>query len=172
MKKFLFVIFLFFVIFAISCGGSSSSSSSDSGGSIDSGEISILLPTDYESICGESDEDFDHLDRTYCIDPDDQIVVSIYTRESQSDEWTFAFDKMVQVSKSGQNPISFPFKLDKKHNHLRFFAKVINKNNQIKLTGGVDNATLNNPKIFLAPTGDFVRVVSDRLNPDLNSLES
>ena len=175
MKKVLFAVFLFFVIFAISCGSSSSNSgsngSSGSGGSMDSGEITLILPID-DGFCLDYDEDEDYInDYTYCINPDDQISVSIYARESQNEEWTFAFEKMFKVSQAGQDSVSFPFKLDKKHHYLRFFAKVLDKNKQIKLTGGVDNATQSNPKIFLAPAGDFVRVTSDRKDEN-NSLKS
>ena len=171
MKKFLISIFVFLAFSAIACGGSkgSSSGSDSGGGSLDSGEISIMLPADYDAVCGESDED---LDRTYCIDPEDQIIVSIYGREQYVDEWTLALDKKFQVNKFGSDSVLVPFKLDKKYRYLRFFAKVLNPNKNLKLTGGLDNVTQSNSKLFLAPTGDFARVVSDRSNPMRTSLES
>ena len=175
MKKF----FVFFCCFTVIClmiaCGSSSNGGSDSNASSDGGEITLVLPYD-DGICIDydyiDDDDFySYLNFTYCINPDDQISVSIYARESQNEEWTFALEKMFKVGQAGQDSVSFPFKLDKKHKYLRFFAKVIIKYDQVKLTRGLDNVTQENPKIFLAPAGDFVRVTSDRKYEN-NSLKS
>ena len=161
MKKLLISTFLFSAIFIIACGNLGKEIT-----------VSLLLPIDYDGVCGDYDENEDY-DYTYCITPDDEITISIYGKNSLNEEFTFIKDKKIQVSESQKHIdiINTPLYLSgKKYNRL--FVKVMN-GQKLKLTGGADylqdSAQTN---IFLAPAGDFARVVSDRSHSDKSSLES
>ena len=133
-------------------------------------KISLLLPTDPNYVCFDLEEEADK-DYTYCINSTDKIIVSVYGKEYASDEYTFISDFNFISEMSGMNFVDLSLQVAENLSHLRIFVKVLNKNGKLKLTGGVDTID-DNPKIFLAPAGDFVRVVSNRTQPDENSLES
>ena len=133
-------------------------------------KISLVLPTDPDYVCFDSEEEADK-DYTYCINATDKITVSVYGKESASDEYHFISDFDFISEMSGMNFADLSFQVAENLSHLRIFVKILSKNGKLKLTGGVDTID-DNPKIFLAPAGDFVRVVSNRTNPDENSLES
>ena len=155
------------VLLIVACGGSSKN-----GGNAPSEKdmtLLLVLPMDIEGVCGKEES----YDQTYCITPDDNIIVSVYAKDSLTDEYRLIEDKNLSVKSNGMDSVALSFELAEKHSYLRLFVKVTN-GKKIKLTGGADNITKNSPKIFLAPAGDFVRVVANRSNHrnDYESLKS
>ena len=180
MKKSAIVFTILCLLFLISCGNSSSSknessnseTSSDSGKPLDKNvTVSLFLPFD-DAICEDYDENDIDTDDSYCINPSDQIIISAYAKEALTDEYSFIEDYSLVTDKAGQDSVQLSFSMDKKHSYLRLFVKVMNKHGKLKLTGGADSITKNEPKIFLAPAGDFARVMSDRNKDEDGSLHS
>ena len=170
MKRLFFLSLAFILAFMlISC---------DSGNTGDF-KITLKLPIDYDSTCSDLDEELDH---TYCINESDQVKLSIYSKSQIADDYVYADSKLIKVggkdgvgdNKGGKE--SFIRSL-KKGAYYRFFVEVTNANEKLKLTGGIEGIRYDDGEnydvnIFLAAAGDFVRVVSDRSNPNKNSLES
>ena len=166
MKR-LFFLFLAFVLafMLISC---------DSGNTGDF-KITLKLPFD-DGVCRDYDEDDDTADYTYCINESDQVMLSIYSKSNIADDYVYADRKLIKVSNSKGGKEDFIRSL-KKGAYYRFFVEVTNSNEKLKMTGGIDGILYDDSDnydvdIFLAAAGDFVRVVSDRTNPDKYSLES
>ncbi len=132
--------------------------------------ISLILPTDPNYTCFELEEEAGK-DYTYCINANDKIIVSVYTKESADDEYSFDSDFNFTAEMSGMNSLDLSF-MAASRPYLRIFVKVLNKNGKLKLTGAAESVKEEHTKIFLAPPGDFVRIVSNRTKPDENSLES
>ena len=146
-------------------------------------KISLKLPMDIEGVCGEfgleDDEDEDAAnDYTYCINKTDQISLVIYSKQNVEDDYVYADRSLIPVDNNDKGKKEFIRSL-KKGNYYRFFGEVTNKNETSKLTGGIDGIYYDDEKnyeveIFLAPKGDFVRVVGDRtdVKSDFKSLKS
>lgn len=141
-------------------------------------KITLKLPIDYESVCREFDEDEEDSknDYTYCINKTDQVMLSIYSKSQINDDYVYADRKLIKVGDNKGGKESFIRSL-KKGAYYRFFVEVTNSNEKLKMTGGIegihyDDGENYDVNIFLAAVGDFVRVVSDRSNPNKNSLES
>jgi hypothetical protein len=165
MKRLFFLSLAFILAFMlISC---------DSGNTGDF-KITLKLPIDYEGVCGDlDDEEYDH---TYCINDSDQVMLSIYSKSTVTDEYVYADRKLIKVTNNGGGKEEFIRSL-KKGAYYRFFVEVTNSNEKLKLTGGIDGILYDDKDnydvdIFLAPAGDFARVVSDRNNVNKSSLES
>ena len=138
-------------------------------------KITLKLPIDYEDVCQEySSDDEEDNDYTYCINASDQVLLSIYSKSEIKDDYVYADRKLIKVGDNKGGKEEFIRSL-KKGTYYRFFVEVTNSNEKLKLTGGIDGIYYDDKNnydvdIFLAPVGDFVRVVSDRKNE--NSLES
>ena len=142
-------------------------------------KIKLKLPIDYDAICGEYDDPEN--DYTYCINSDDQIQLSIYSKSEAKDDYLYTDSSLIDVNEVGNNnggKTEFIRSL-KKGTYYRFFVEVTNKNEKLKLTGGIEGVYYDDTKnydvdIFLAPAGDFARVVADRSNggAEYKSLES
>lgn len=164
MKRLFFLSLAFILAFMlISC---------DSGNTGDF-KITLKLPIDYEGVCNDLDEDYDY---TYCINESDQVMLSIYSKSNIADEYVYADRKLIKVGDNKGGKEEFIRSL-KKGAYYRFFVEVTNSNEKLKLTGGIDGVYYDDKNnyevnIFLAPVGDFARVVSDRTHSDKNSLES
>ena len=140
-------------------------------------KITLKLPVD-DGVCQDYDEDEDSEegDFTYCINKDDQVLLSIYSKSEIKDDYVYADRKLIRVTNNSGGKEEFIRSL-KKGTYYRFFVEVTNKNEKLKLTGGIDGIYYDDKNnydvdIFLAAVGDFVRVVSDRQRYDENSLES
>ncbi len=141
-------------------------------------KITLKLPVD-DGVCRDYDEEEEEsgaTDYTYCINANDQVLLSIYSKSDIKDEYVYADRKLIKVSDSNGGKEEFVRSL-KKGTYYRFFVEVTNKNEKLKLTGGIDGILYDDKDnydvdIFLAAVGDFVRVVSDRQKYDDNSLES
>ena len=142
-------------------------------------KITLKLPIDYDSVCqdySEDEEDSDGNDYTYCINESDQVLLSIYSKSEIKDDYVYADRKLIKVTNNIGGKEEFIRSL-KKGTYYRFFVEVTNKNEKLKLTGGIDGVYYDDKNnydvdIFLAAVGDFVRVVSDRQRSDENSLET
>ena len=142
-------------------------------------KIKLKLPIDYEAICSEYDDPGN--DYTYCINSDDQIQLSIYSKSEAKDDYLYTDSTLIDVNSVGNNnggKTEFIRSL-KKGTYYRFFVEVTNSNEKLKLTGGIEGVYYDDTKnydvdIFLAPAGDFARVVADRSNgsAEYKSLES
>ena len=141
-------------------------------------KITLKLPVD-DGACQDYDEDEDGedgTDYTYCINKNDQVLLSIYSKSEIKDDYVHADRKLIRVNSNSGGKEEFIRSL-KKGTYYRFFVEVTNKNEKLKLTGGIDGVYYDDKNnydvdIFLAAVGDFVRVVSDRQRADENSLES
>ncbi|MBP5406689.1 hypothetical protein J6Z19_06020 [bacterium] len=141
--------------------------------------ITLKLPIDYDENCGDYGEE-DH-DYTYCINADDQIQLSIYSKSDPKETYLYTDSTLIDVNKVGNNnggKTEFIRSL-KKGTYYRFFVEVTNSNEKLKLTGGIEGVYYDDSKnyevdIFLAPAGDFARVVGERsnYNADYKSLTS
>ena len=167
MKRLLFLpLALVFAFMLVSC---------DSGNTGDF-KITLKLPYD-DGICSQYDSDEDNEnDYSYCINRNDQVSLVIYSKQSISDEYVYADRKLITADKNDGGKDEFIRSL-KKGSYYRFFVEVTNENQKLKLTGGIDGILYDDANnydvdIFLAPVGDFARVVSDRKRFDENSLES
>ena len=164
MKRLFFLSLAFILAFMlISC---------DSGNTGDF-KIKLKLPIDYDGVCNDLDEEYDH---TYCINDSDQVMLSIYSKSNIADEYVYADRKLIKVTNNNGGKEEFIRSL-KKGAYYRFFVEVTNSNEKLKLTGGIDGVLYDDKEnydvdIFLAPVGDFARVVSDRNNVSKSSLES
>ncbi len=154
------ILFTILTIIFISCGSSSS------------GNIKIIfhLPVDYDGICtGYEEGDEDYLDYTYCITRDDKVEISVYSKEDLS----LLNEKVYTGLESKKDGIvELTLKLQEKPENVLIFTRVINQNKKLKLTGGIAVAKSGKTDVFMAPAGDFARVVSDRSRSDSTSLES
>ena len=141
-------------------------------------KITLKLPVD-DGVCQDYDEDEESDeggDFTYCINKNDQVLLSIYSKSEIKDDYVYADRKLIKVTNNKGGKEEFVRSL-KKGTYYRFFVEVTNKNEKLKLTGGIDGIYYDDKnnyevEIFLAAVGDFVRVVSDRQRYDENSLES
>ena len=169
MKRLLFLSLAFAVSFLfVAC---------DSGNTGDF-KITLKLPIDYDSVCQDysEDEEDNGNDYTYCINESDQVLLSIYSKSEIKDDYVYADRKLIKVTNNVGGKEEFIRSL-KKGTYYRFFVEVTNKNEKLKLTGGIDGVYYDDKNnydvdIFLAAVGDFVRVVSDRQRFDENSLET
>ena len=165
MKRLFFLSLAFILAFMlISC---------DSGNTGDF-RITLKLPIDYDSVCNDLDEEDN--DYTYCINESDQVMLSIYSKSNIADDYVYADRKLIKVTDNKGGKEEFIRSL-KKGAYYRFFVEVTNSNEKLKLTGGIDGVFYDDKNnyevdIFLAPAGDFARVVSDRVNANKTSLES
>ena len=165
MKRLFFLSLAFILAFMlISC---------DSGNTGDF-RITLKLPIDYDSVCNDLDDP--DSDYTYCINESDQVMLSIYSKSNIADEYVYADRKLIKVTDNKGGKEEFIRSL-KKGAYYRFFVEVTNSNEKLKLTGGIDGVYYDDKNnyevsIFLAPAGDFARVVSDRTNSDKSSLQS
>lgn len=130
-------------------------------------KITLRLPI-------EQDEDSD--DNTFSIVDSDQVMLSIYSKSNIADEYVYADRTLIKVNSDKGGKEEFIRSL-KKGAYYRFFVEVTNSNEKLKLTGGIDGILYDDKNnyevsIFLAPVGDFARVVSDRSHSDKSSLES
>ena len=163
MKRLLFLpLALVFAFMLVSC---------DSGNTGDF-KITLKLPYD-DGICSQYDSDEDNEnDYSYCINRNDQVSLVIYSKQSISDEYVYADRKLITADKNDGGKDEFIRSL-KKGSYYRFFVEVTNENQKLKLTGGIDGILYDDANnydvdIFLAPVGDFARVVSDRKRFDEN----
>lgn len=167
MKKMLFLSLVFSVLFAlVSC---------DSGSTGDF-RISLKLPTDNGNCQDFEYDDEMKGDYTYCINKNDQVLLSIYSKSDVNEDYVYADRKLIRVDSNKNGKEEFTRSL-KKGTYYRFFVEVTNANEKLKMTGGVDGIYYDDTKnysvdIFLSAVGDFTRVVRDRTNPDGTALES
>lgn len=143
-------------------------------------KITLKLPIDVEGICGDFEvDDNSGQDFTYCINETDQVQLSIYSKTDVKEDYTYTDRTLIPVTNNnGEEGKEFIRSL-KKGAYYRFFVEVTNSNEKLKLTGGVEGIYYDDSKnykvdIFLAPVGDFARVVADRANEgsDYDSLVS
>ncbi len=165
MKRLFFLSLAFILAFMlISC---------DSGNTGDF-KITLKLPIDYESVCNDLDDP--NSDYTYCINESDQVMLSIYSKSNIADDYVYADRKLIKVTDNKGGKEEFIRSL-KKGAYYRFFVEVTNSNEKLKLTGGIDGVYYDDKNnydvdIFLAPVGDFARVVADRGDAGKTSLMS
>lgn len=175
MKRLFFLSLLFiFALASTACGS----------GNTGDFKITLRLPFD-EGVCAYY-EDYDEEgddgeesgeDYTYCINKTDQILLSIYSKSDLSDDYVYADRKLIRVTDNKGGKEEFIRSL-KKGTYYRFFVEVTNKNEKLKLTGGLDGIYYDNDEnysvdIFLGAIGDFVRVVKDRKEDiEVSSLSS
>ena len=165
MKRLFFLSLAFILAFMlISC---------DSGNTGDF-KITLKLPIDYESVCNDLDDP--NSDYTYCINESDQVMLSIYSKSNIADDYVYADRKLIKVTDNKGGKEEFIRSL-KKGAYYRFFVEVTNSNEKLKLTGGIDGVYYDDKNnydvdIFLAPVGDFARVVADRGDAGKTSLKS
>ena len=138
-------------------------------------KITLKLPFD-DDTCGDYDPDDEDGDYTYCINADDQVLLSIYSKSEIKDDYVYADRKLIKVTSNVGGKEEFIRSL-KKGAYYRFFVEVTNKNEKLKLTGGIDGVYYDDKNnyevdIFLAPVGDFARVMSDRKKDEDGSLQS
>ena len=136
--------------------------------------ITLKLPIDYDSVCNDLDDP--NSDYTYCINESDQVMLSIYSKSNIADEYVYADRKLIKVTDNKGGKEEFIRSL-KKGAYYRFFVEVTNSNEKLKLTGGIDGVYYDDKNnydvdIFLAPVGDFARVVADREDTGKTSLKS
>ena len=143
-------------------------------------KITLKLPIDTLEVCGDFEpDDNSGQDYTYCINETDQVQLSIYSKADAKDDYAYTDRTLIPVTDNkGESGKEFIRSL-KKGAYYRFFVEVTNSNEKLKLTGGVEGIYYDDTKnykvdIFLAPAGDFARVVSDRLDEgaDFGSLAS
>ena len=120
MKRLLFLSLAFALAFLfIAC---------DSGNTGDF-KITLKLPVD-DGVCQDYDEDEDSDDGgdfTYCINKNDQVLLSIYSKSEIKDDYVYADRKLIKVSSNNGGKEEFIRSL-KKGTYYRFFVEVTNKN--------------------------------------------
>ncbi|MBR4490664.1 hypothetical protein IKP13_08530, partial [bacterium] len=102
-------------------------------------KITLKLPVD-DGACQDYDEDEDGedgTDYTYCINKNDQVLLSIYSKSEIKDDYVHADRKLIRVNSNSGGKEEFIRSL-KKGTYYRFFVEVTNKNEKLKLTGGID----------------------------------
>ncbi len=117
----------------------------------------------------------DYGDDTYCINPTDQILLTIYSTPDLRQPYEYTDRRLFRVrSTRGQEEFIRSLRSE---NYYRFFVEVTNANEKLKLTGGIEGIYYDDSRnyevnLFLGAVGDFVRVVKDRANFDATSLKS
>ena len=135
-------------------------------------QIDLKLPID-DGACYHPD---DGNNMTYCIAEGDTVKLSVYSTDDVSKKYLFDNTFVIPVSDNSAENGNFSIspKLIKK-TFYRFYAEVVNSNGSIKMTGGISgfNYLTETPvSIFLAPAGDFARVVSNRMKYEDSSLKT
>ena len=135
-------------------------------------QIDLKLPID-NGACYHPD---DGNDTTYCITEGDTVKLSVYSKSDVSERYLFDNTFVIPVSDNSAENGNFSIapKLIKK-DFYRFYAEVTNQNGITKLTGGISSfhyLTETPVNIFLAPVGDFARVVANRMKYEESSLST
>jgi len=177
MKKLYYYLLTAFILAVLtSCTASTNGDLNfDVGISDDSGNgfhINLKLPID-TGACFNPD---DGNDMTYCITTGDTVKLSIYSTSDVSKDYLFDNTFIIPISDNSAEDGTFSIapKLIKK-NFYRFYIEVVNSNGALKMTGGISGFHYLNEtplSIFLAPTGDFARVVSNRMKYEDSSLKT
>ena len=176
MKKFFYYLTVATILTLTSCTVSTSGDLNfDVGISDDSGngfQINLKLPID-DGACYHPD---DGNDTTYCITEGDTVKLSVYSTSDISEQHLFDNTFVIPVSDNLAEDGNFTLspKLIKNH-FYRFYAEVTNQNGIPKLTGGVNGfhyTEETSVSIFMAPAGDFARVVSNRMKYEESSLKT
>lgn len=176
MKKLYFCLFTAVILAASSCTTSTSGDLNFGLGSVDDTgngfKIDLKLPID-NGACYHPD---DGNDMTYCIAEGDTVKLSIYSTTDVSKDYLYdnTFDVPISDNSAEDGTFSIAPKLVKK-NFYRFYVEIVNSKGSLKMTGGISGFHYleETPvSIFLAPAGDFVRVVSNRMKYEDSSLRS
>ena len=135
-------------------------------------QISLKLPID-DGACNfpESSPDL-----TYCITTGDSVKLSIFSTPDASENYLFDNTVVFKVSDNSAGDGSFNVSANLiKNEYYRFYAQVSDSFGKLKMTGGISGFYFtgkNSTSIFLAPAGDFARIVSNRKSSYDSSLES
>jgi hypothetical protein len=135
-------------------------------------QISLKLPVD-DGACNfpESSPDL-----TYCITTGDSVKLSIFSTPDASENYLFDNTVVFKVSDNSASDGSFNVSANLiKNEYYRFYVEVADSNGKLKMTGGISGFYFtgkNSTSIFLAPAGDFARIVSNRKSYYDSSLKS
>jgi hypothetical protein len=135
-------------------------------------QISLKLPID-NGACNfpESSPDL-----TYCITTGDSVKLSIFSTPDASENYLFDNTVVFKVSDNSAGDGSFNVSANLiKNEYYRFYVEVSDSFGKLKMTGGISGFYFtgkNSISIFLAPAGDFARIVSNRKSSYDSSLES
>ncbi len=126
-------------------------------------KISLKLPENIVGNCA-TDWKYDDFVDDFCIVKNDTIELTIFSTDSLSDPYVLDETKVFPVSGqiAGETEFSRSLRTDR---YYKFFVKVTNEREKVKLTGGIEGVFYDETKnydvnIFLGLTGDFVRLVS------------
>lgn len=137
-------------------------------------KIGLKLP---ENIVGNCATDWKYPDSfidDFCIVKNDSIELTIFSTDDIAKGYTLDESKIFPVTGQLSGETDFTRSL-RTGRYYKFFVKVTNEREKVKLTGGVEGIYYEETKnfevnIFLGLAGDFVRLVSDQT--EKSSLET
>jgi len=126
-------------------------------------KITLKLPENLINDCKKDSKYEDFVD-DFCIVNGDSVELSIFSTDDLSRPYVFDETRVLPV---GGLTGSSDFSSLRSNRYYRFFVKVTNTQEKVKLTGGAEGILYEDTKnyeinIFLGLTGDFVRVVSEQ----------
>lgn len=126
-------------------------------------KITLKLPENLINDCKKDSKYEDFVD-DFCIVSGDSVELSIFSTDDLSSPYVFDETRVLPV---GGLTGSSDFSSLRSNRYYRFFVKVTNTQEKVKLTGGAEGILYEDAKnyeitIFLGLTGDFVRVVSEQ----------
>jgi len=135
-------------------------------GQKDTGNLKITLQLPYD-VVNSSDcskyTGYGFID-DFCIVPGDTIEFSIFSTESLAVPYTLDSTQTFRVtSTAGEEEFARSLRTNR---YYKFFVKVTNRNEKVKLSGGTEGVYYQEDKnytiaVFLGLAGDFVRIVKD-----------
>ncbi|MCK5808130.1 hypothetical protein KAH37_03980 [bacterium] len=133
-------------------------------------KINLKLPMSLGRGCDTLTEGGDVLeDYTYdqCFVPEDKITISVYRKAFPSDDYLYVQQEVITVTDKSMWGGKFPYiRTLTTGSYYKFFVVVTNKNQKIKMAGGVEGVVYDSAKnksisIFLSNVADFARVTTD-----------
>lgn len=128
-------------------------------------KISLKLPENIVGNCA-TDWKYDDFIDDFCIVKGDTIELTIFSTDDLAEGYVVDETKVFPVTGqiSGETEFSRSLRTDR---YYKFFVKVTNEREKVKLTGGLEGLFYEETKnydvnVFLGLTGDFVRLVSDQ----------
>ncbi|HOW50728.1 MAG TPA: hypothetical protein PLV42_01650 [bacterium] len=128
-------------------------------------KINLKLPENIINNCATDWKYEDFVD-DFCIVKNDSIELTVFSTDKMSNPYVLDETKIFPVTGQTSGDTEFSRSL-RTNRYYKFFVKITNEREKVKLTGGVEGIYYEETKnfevnIFLGLAGDFVRLVSDQ----------